>query len=49
MAKKDLYNKLYREYKQIKVSQDNVKWTKYYVNVDKSIGNTINEFASINK
>jgi len=48
VAKKDLYNKLYSEYKQIKVSRDNVRWTKYYVNVAKGIGNTINEFASIN-
>ena len=49
MAKKDLYNKLYSEYKQIKASRDNVKWTKYYMNVAEGVGNTINEFASISK
>lgn len=49
MAKKNLYNKLYSEYKQIKASQDNEKWTIYYVNVAEGVGNTINEFASISK
>ena len=49
IVKKDIYNKLYGEYKIIKASRDNVKWSNYYVNLANGVGNTINQYVPVTK
>ena len=48
-VRRDIYNKLYAEYKLIKNSRDTQNWSGYFVNVANGVGNTIQQYTSIEK
>ena len=49
IAKREIYNQLYAEYKTIKNSRLTQKWNGYYINVAEGVNNTINEYKPIEK
>ena len=43
MAKREVYNRLYMEYKLIKNSRETTKWNSYFVNVTSQVALGINQ------
>jgi hypothetical protein len=49
VARREIYNKLYMDYKIIKNSRETVKWNGYYLNVNQVVSEGINQYNSVDK
>lgn len=47
MAKREVYNQLYMEYKIIKNSRETTKWNSYFVSVTTQVASGINQYNSL--
>lgn len=49
VARREIYNKLYMDYKIIKHMRETVKWNGNYLNVNQVVSEGINQYNSVDK